>query len=157
MHHFRARMTGVQRRESDDPATFQGGQAAGGGPLSVKRRHFPSCKSWGGSVLSPAMSDQKPPVDWDRLAAKPEFHALLKRKARFIIIATVFFMTYYLALPVLVGYWPELMKKKVLGEVNIAYLFALSQFFMAWIMAFVYVRVAFKWDKLAAAVIADVK
>jgi len=45
------------------------------------------------------------------------------------------------------------MKKKVWGEVNVAYVFALSQFFMAWIMAFLYVRVAAKWDKSAAAVI----
>ncbi len=36
-----------------------------------------------------------------------------------------------------------------------AYVFALSQFFMAWIMAFVYVRVAAGWDKSAAEVIHD--
>jgi uncharacterized membrane protein (DUF485 family) len=65
----------------------------------------------------------------------------------------VFFMLFYLALPILVGYWPELMKRKVWGEVNIAYVFALSQFLMAWIMAYLYVRVAAKWDKSAAAVI----
>lgn len=103
------------------------------------------------------MDENKTPVDWNRLAAKPEFHALLGRKARFIIKATIFFMAYYLALPLLVGYAPDFMKKKVFGEVNVAYLFAFSQFFMAWIMAFVYVRVASKWDKEAAAVIADVK
>ncbi|MEQ1750559.1 MAG: DUF485 domain-containing protein [Prosthecobacter sp.] len=101
------------------------------------------------------MSDQKSPVDWERLAAKPEFRALLSKKARFIISATIFFMSYYLALPILVGYFPELMKKKVWGEVNIAYVFALSQFFMAWIMAFVYVRAATGWDKSAASVISD--
>lgn len=103
------------------------------------------------------MSENKPSVDWNRLEAKPEFRGLLSRKARFIVSATVFFLAYYLALPILVGYAPELMKKKVVGEVNIAYLFALSQFFMAWIMAFVYVRVASRWDREAAAVIADVK
>ena len=99
------------------------------------------------------MSDQKSPVNWEALEEKPEFRALLKKKARFIITATIFFMTYYLALPILVGYFPELMKRKVWGEVNIAYVFALSQFFMAWIMAFLYVRVATQWDKSAAAVI----
>lgn len=101
------------------------------------------------------MSDQKPPVDWDHLAAKPEFNALLKRKARFIISATIFFMAYYLALPILVGWFPELMKTQVLGKVNIAYLFALSQFLMAWIIAFMYVRKAATWDKEAAAVVKD--
>jgi uncharacterized membrane protein (DUF485 family) len=103
------------------------------------------------------MRDEKSTVDWARLEAKPQFRALLRRKARFIVTATIFFLAYYLALPILVGYWPDLMKTKVFGEVNLAYLFALSQFFMAWIMAFVYVRVAAKWDREAAAVIADVK
>ena len=94
-------------------------------------------------------------VKWAELEARPEFKSLLSKKARFIIGGTIFFMAYYLALPILVGYFPDLMKKKVWGEVNIAYVFALSQFFMAWIMAFVYVRVATAWDKMAASVIRD--
>lgn len=92
-------------------------------------------------------------IDWAAIEARPAFGSLISQKAKFIIVATVFFLIYYLALPVLVGYWPDLMKKKVWGEVNIAYLFALSQFFMAWIMAFVYVGVAAKWDKLSADII----
>lgn len=99
------------------------------------------------------MSDQKPPVDWERLEAKPEFRSLVSRKTRFIVSATIFFMAYYLALPVLVGWFPDLMKKQVLGKVNIAYIFALSQFIMAWTIAFIYVRKAAAWDKEAAAVI----
>jgi uncharacterized membrane protein (DUF485 family) len=96
---------------------------------------------------------EKSPVNWDELEAKPEFRSLLGRKARFIVSATIFFMSYYLALPILVGYFPDLMKKQVLGKVNIAYLFALSQFLMAWIVAFLYVRKASRWDKEAAEVI----
>lgn len=103
------------------------------------------------------MTENSPNVDWAALEAKPEFRALLARKAKFIVTATVFFLLYYLALPVLVGYMPELMKTKVWGEVNVAYLFALSQFFMAWILAFIYVRVAAKWDREAAAVIHGVE
>lgn len=103
------------------------------------------------------MQEKHTSVDWNRLEAKPEFRSLLSHKARFIISATVFFMVYYLALPILVGYFPDLMKKEVWGKVNLAYLFALSQFFMAWVMAFIYVRVATRWDREAAAVIADVK
>ncbi len=83
----------------------------------------------------------------------PEFRALLARKTRFIVTATIFFVLYYFALPVLVGYFPELMKKEVLGRLNWAYLFALSQFFMAWAVAFVYTRKAAEWDKAAAAII----
>ncbi len=91
---------------------------------------------------------------WEQIAADPDFKALLSRKARFIITATVFFVVYYFALLVLVGWFPEAMKKKVIGDVNWAYLFALSQFFMAWILAFIYVGAAAGWDKTASALIA---
>jgi uncharacterized membrane protein (DUF485 family) len=82
---------------------------------------------------------------WDRVAAMPEFRELLKAKARFVVPATVFFIVYYFLLPVSVGYFPEFMAKKV-GVVNIAYLFALSQFFVAWAIAWMYVRAARGFD-----------
>ena len=78
---------------------------------------------------------EKSPVNWEAIEAKPEFRALLAQKKAFIIPAFTFCMFYYLALPVLVGYFPEMMKKKVWGEVNVAYVFALSQFILAWVMA----------------------
>ena len=92
-------------------------------------------------------------ADWDRLAASDSFKSLLKAKLRFILPATIFFILYYFALPVLVGYAPELMKKKVFGQINLAYLFALSQFFMAWILAWLYVRAAGRFDAMAAQII----
>jgi uncharacterized membrane protein (DUF485 family) len=104
-------------------------------------------------MSSPNSNDKNAHVPWAEIEARPAFRSLIAQKVKFIVPATIFFLIYYLALPVLVGYCPDLMKKKVFGEVNVAYLFALSQFFMAWIMAFLYVRVAAKWDKSAAAVI----
>ena len=93
-------------------------------------------------------------ADWDRVAAMPEFKKLLAKKRKFIIPATAFFVVYYFALPILVGYAPSLMERRVFGVVNLAYLFALSQFFMAWIIAALYVRVAGKWDDMAHRIIA---
>jgi uncharacterized membrane protein (DUF485 family) len=92
-------------------------------------------------------------VDWQRLAATAEFKALLKAKAKFVVPATVFFIVYYFSLPLLVGYAPELMARKVFGVVNVAYLFALSQFFMAWLLAWAYVRAAARFDRMARDVI----
>ena len=94
-------------------------------------------------------------ADWQRLAATAEFKALLKAKARFIVPATIFFIVYYFSLPLLVGYAPELMARKVFGVVNVAYLFALSQFFMAWLLAWAYVRAANRFDRMARDVIAQ--
>ena len=92
-------------------------------------------------------------VDWERLAASAQFKSLLKAKARFIVPATIFFLVYYFTLPLLVGYAPALMARKVFGVVNVAYLFALSQFFMAWLLAWAYVRAANRFDKMASDVI----
>ena len=87
-------------------------------------------------------------ADWDRVGAMIEFRELVAAKRRFIIPATIFFIAYYFALPVLVGYAPQFMARRVLGVVNIAYLFALSQFFMAWAIAAAYVRAAGRFDKM---------
>jgi uncharacterized membrane protein (DUF485 family) len=92
-------------------------------------------------------------ADWERLAATAEFKSLLKAKAKFVVPATVFFIVYYFSLPLLVGYAPELMARRVFGVVNVAYLFALSQFFMAWALAWAYVRAAERFDRMARDVI----
>ena len=92
-------------------------------------------------------------IDWERLAASERFRALLKAKRRFIVPAMIFFVVYYFALPVLIGYAKPFMERRVMGPVNLAYLFALSQFFMAWIIAALYVRAAARFDKMAAGVI----
>ena len=91
--------------------------------------------------------------EWDRVAETEEFKTLLAGKRRFIVPAIVFFVLYYFALPVLVGYAPGLMDRRVLGRVNLAYLFALSQFFMAWAVAALYVRAAGGWDETARRII----
>ena len=93
------------------------------------------------------------PVDWSRVTQMPEFRAMVRAKLRFIIPAVIFFVVYYFALPVLVGYAPGLMSRRVIGVVNIAYLFALSQFFMAWIIAALYLRAAARFDKMEHKVI----
>jgi uncharacterized membrane protein (DUF485 family) len=92
-------------------------------------------------------------IDWERLAASERFRNLLKAKRRFVIPAMIFFIAYYFALPVLIGYARPFMEKRVWGPVNLAYFFALSQFFMAWIIAALYVRAAARFDKMAAGVI----
>jgi uncharacterized membrane protein (DUF485 family) len=92
---------------------------------------------------------------WERIAAMSTFQALLAAKQRFIIPATLFFLVYYFALPLLVGYAPRMMETKVVGVINMAYVFALSQFLMAWILAALYIRAAKRFDVMAAEVVAE--
>jgi uncharacterized membrane protein (DUF485 family) len=108
----------------------------------------------GGTPVHDRMADEGPDsVDWDRVAATEEFKSLIKAKLRFILPATVFFILYYFTLPVLVGYAPEFMKTEVIGSVNIAYLFALSQFFLAWIIAALYIRAAGRHDAMTRGIV----
>lgn len=92
-------------------------------------------------------------ADWNAVANNEEFKKLIAAKYRFIAPATIFFIVYYFALPILVGYAPQFMSTPILGPVNIAYLFALSQFFVAWFIAWLYVRAAGRFDAKARAVL----
>jgi len=107
----------------------------------------------GQAVQSAKASDPAGMSQWDRVAAMPEFKQLLKDKAAFIVPATIFFVVYYFLLPISVGYFPKFMDKRVLGPLSIAYLFALSQFFVAWTIAALYVRKAARFDEQSAALL----
>jgi uncharacterized membrane protein (DUF485 family) len=92
-------------------------------------------------------------VHWEGLEETEEFQQLVRARWRFVAPATAFFLVYYFLLPLGNGLAPDLMKTKVFGQVNIAYLFALSEFVMAWVLAYLYIRKANTvFDTLAAKV-----
>jgi uncharacterized membrane protein (DUF485 family) len=74
-------------------------------------------------------------------------------KKIFIVPAFVFFVVHCFILLILVAYAANFIVTKVIGEVNLAYLFAFSQFFMAWTIAWLCVKAAGDFDKLAKDII----
>jgi uncharacterized membrane protein (DUF485 family) len=101
-----------------------------------------------------AMADQGPSSEdvahWEGLEQTEEFKQLVRARVRFVLPATIFFLVYYFLLPLGNGLAPEFMRTNVVGHINIAYLFALSQFVMAWLLAFLYIRQANNvFDRLA--------
>ena len=88
------------------------------------------------------------PAEWDRIAKSKKFADLLAVKRKFIVPAFIFFLLYYVLLSVLVGYAPRSMSTRVVGTVNVAYLFALSQFVVGWAIAWLYLRASAKFDSL---------
>lgn len=87
---------------------------------------------------------------WEALAAEPEFRDLLRARRRFVVPATIFFIAYYLALPVSAGFFPRAMSIPLFGPLTLAYAFAFSQFVMAWLLLALYLRVARGLDLRAA-------
>jgi uncharacterized membrane protein (DUF485 family) len=80
----------------------------------------------------------------------PEMVELEHRHQRFVWPTTAFFRIYSMALNDLAGTSPRLMGTKLFGEFTFGYLFALSQFVMAFVVAWVYSRwAATRMDPLA--------
>jgi len=96
-------------------------------------------------------------TDWQRIEGEPQFRHLVKQKRSFIIPATIVFVVYYFSLPILVGNYPQLMSHKVLGNVSLAYLFALSQFVMAWLIMGLYLNRAKRFDELERGVVNSIR
>jgi uncharacterized membrane protein (DUF485 family) len=93
-------------------------------------------------------------VDWRGIDNDPQFQELHRRKSRFLWALMIFSIIYYFLLPVGAGYFTDLFKAKIWGPVNFGILFALSEFVVAWLIAYVYARVASRtFDPMADALI----
>ncbi|HUB03261.1 MAG TPA: DUF485 domain-containing protein [Terriglobales bacterium] len=88
------------------------------------------------------------------IASSKSFRDLLAIKKTFIIPAFLIFLVHYFALALLIGYAPKLASTRVIGTVTVAYLFALSQFLVGWIIAALYILAASRFDTLAADILA---
>ncbi len=80
------------------------------------------------------------PMDWVAIDRDPRFQALHNKKSRFLWGLMVFSIVYYFLLPIGAAYFTDLFKVKVWGPVNVGLLFALSEFIVAWGIAWIYAR-----------------
>lgn len=95
-------------------------------------------------------------VNWAAIDNDPRFQALHKRKTTFLWGLMIFSIIYYFLLPIGAAYFPELFKIKVWGPMNFGILFALSEFVVAWTIAFIYTRRANRdFDSMAAEIVRD--
>jgi uncharacterized membrane protein (DUF485 family) len=91
------------------------------------------------------------PVDWIAAERSPEFRELIARKRRFVVPATIFFLSWYLGFIALAGYAPDFMGESIYEGFTVGYALALSQFVMTWALGWMYVRRADdEFDDLAA-------
>lgn len=97
-----------------------------------------------------------PPIDWSAVIQDPRFEALHRKKQGFLTALMVFSVAFYLLLPIGAAYFPQVFRIRVRGVVNVGLLFALAQFLVAWLVAFVYSRRAgSEFDRLAREIAAD--
>jgi len=97
-----------------------------------------------------------PKIDWKAVIADPRFQVLHRKKQGFLAGLMIFSVAFYFMLPIGAAYFQDLFKIKVWGVVNVGLLFALTQFVVAWLVAFYYSRRAgSEFDRLAREIAAD--
>ena len=79
-------------------------------------------------------------VNWRAIDTDPRFQELHSKKTRFLWGLMIFSIVYYFLLPIGAAYYTDLFKIKVWGPINVGILFALSEFVVAWLIAFIYTR-----------------
>ena len=95
-------------------------------------------------------------LDWKAIDSEPRFQELHRKKVTFLWGLMVFSMIFYFLLPIGAAYFQDLFRIRVWGPVNVGLLFALSEFIVAWGIAFIYARRAnAEFDAMAGELVRD--
>ncbi len=98
----------------------------------------------------------KTSINWAQIEADPRFQDLYRNKTAFLWGLMVFSVIYYFLLPIGAAYFQDLFKQKVWGPVNVGILFAMSEFVVAWLIAYIYSRKAnTEFDAMTRQIIAQ--
>ena len=96
--------------------------------------------------------------DWDKIAEDPKFKELHHRKSLFLYGWWAVSASSYFLLLLGAGYAPNIFSIEVFGNINVGYLFALTQFVITFVIAIHYGRVADKtFDRLTNELIEQIK
>jgi uncharacterized membrane protein (DUF485 family) len=119
-------------------------------PHAGRNKIHPLRKSKGETMANPS-------IDWAAIDADPRFQELHARKSRFLWGLMMFAVIFYFLLPIGAGYFTDLYKTRIWGVINFGLLFALSQFIVAWAIAWHYSRRASQFDAMADELARDVQ
>ena len=90
--------------------------------------------------MSDDVRDRDPQLDWRAAEATPEFRRLVAARRRFVVPATIFFLTFYLGFIALAGYAPDFMGERIHQGLTVGYVLALLQFVMVFVLGWLYLR-----------------
>lgn len=86
--------------------------------------------------------------NYSAIAESVEFKSLKKKKNKFILPITIFFLLSYILLPILTSY-TTILNNNAFGDIAWVWVYALALFVMTWVLCMVYVRRANDFDKEA--------
>jgi uncharacterized membrane protein (DUF485 family) len=96
------------------------------------------------------MTQTDPRIDWEAIERSPEFRELIAARRRFVLPATIFFLSWYIGFILLAGYAEDFMAESVYQGLTVGYCLALTQFVMVGVLGIMYLRRSEKvYDPLA--------
>jgi uncharacterized membrane protein (DUF485 family) len=82
----------------------------------------------------------QPPIDWEAIERSPEFQELVRRRRRFVIPCTIFFLCWYMGFILLTAYAEDFMGERIYQGLTVGYCLALTQFVMVVVLGLWYLR-----------------
>jgi uncharacterized membrane protein (DUF485 family) len=79
-------------------------------------------------------------VDWKAAEQSPEFRRLIAARRRFVVPATIFFLSWYFGFILLAGYAEDFMGSSVYEGLTVGYCIALTQFVMVAVLGVMYLK-----------------
>lgn len=91
-------------------------------------------------------------IDYALIASQPEFEELLKKRNRFILPISIFFIIATLLFPILTGY-TTVLSNEAFGNISWAWIYAFFLFIMVWTLVTIYMKKAKEFDREADEII----
>ncbi|MEK3886830.1 DUF485 domain-containing protein [Bacillus sp. FSL K6-3431] len=91
-------------------------------------------------------------VNFEQVSESTQFKTLMKKKKKFLIPWTLFFLVFYFTLPILTSY-TNVLNTPAIGDISWVWIYAMAQFVMTWILCTIYVRKFYSFDKDAEEII----
>ena len=86
--------------------------------------------------------------NYEAVAASSEFQSLKKKKRKFILPISIFFLLCYIMLPILTSY-TTILNANAFGDVAWVWVYSIALFIMTWTLCMIYVRKANGFDREA--------
>ncbi|MER1985841.1 MAG: DUF485 domain-containing protein [Solibacillus sp.] len=103
--------------------------------------------------MSESLKKQVPAIDYAKIDQMASFNAFVKKKNTFLFTVTALFLTFYILLPILA--FTTVLQQKAIGSITWVWVYSAALFIMTIILCTLYIRMATKFDKAAAAVLAE--
>ncbi len=114
-----------------------------------------------GTLNKPVEKEVKPVVnninfkeiDYKKIDQMESFNAFVKKKNTFLFGVTATFLTFYILLPILA--FTPVLQQKWIGNITGVWVYAAGLFIMTVVLCMLYTKMAPKFDKIAAEVLAE--